>query len=248
MGQGRQQQHRAEHVDQEHEGQEDAHVGLELERREDPGGDADSQRDAGDEHGFSDDVWREMAQMGWAGIAIPEEFGGLGYGYTGLGLVLEQAGRNLSASPLQSSVLVAATVIAELGSQQQKEQLLPAIAAGEKLVSLALQEGRHHAPQQTAMTATLDGDGYLLNGSKVMVLDEPFSRLDAALRQQVRDQTLHVLKASGAATLMVTHDPELANRSSRQIHLLDGKLIDLSLDQPQPLASHDADDLRASLA
>ena len=128
-------------------------------------------RDAGDEHGFSDAVWREMAQMGWAGIAIPEEFGGLGYGYTGLGLVLEQAGRNLSASPLQSSVLVAATVIAELGTQQQKEQLLPAIAAGEKLVSLALQEGRHHAPQQTAMTATLDGDGYLLNGSKVLVLE-----------------------------------------------------------------------------
>ena len=73
-------------------------------------------RDAGDERGFSDDVWREMAQMGWAGIAIPEEFGGLGYGYTGLGLVLEQAGRNLSASPLQSTVLVAATLIAELGT------------------------------------------------------------------------------------------------------------------------------------
>jgi acyl-CoA dehydrogenase len=128
-------------------------------------------RDAGDERGFSEDVWREMAQMGWAGIAIPEEFGGLGYGYTGLGLVLEQAGRNLSASPLQSSVLVAATVIAELGSQQQKEQLLPAIAAGDKLVSLALQEGRHHAPEQTAMTATPDGDDYVLNGSKVLVLD-----------------------------------------------------------------------------
>ena len=128
-------------------------------------------RDAGDEQGFSDDVWREMVQMGWAGIAIPEEFGGLGYGYTGLGLVLEQAGRNLSASPLQSSVLVAATVIAELGTQQQKEQLLPAIAPGDKLVSLALQEGPHHAPQQTAMTATLDGDGYLLNGCKVLVLD-----------------------------------------------------------------------------
>ena len=128
-------------------------------------------RDAGDERGFSEDVWREMAQMGWAGIAIPEEFGGLGYGYTGLGLVLEQAGRNLSASPLQSSVLVAATVISVLGSQQQKEQLLPAIAAGDKLVSLALQEGRLHAPEQTAMTATLDGDDYVLNGSKVLVLD-----------------------------------------------------------------------------
>ncbi len=73
-------------------------------------------RDSGSERGFSDDVWRDMAQMGWAGIAIPEAFGGLGYGYTGLGLVLEQAGRNLSASPLQSTVLVGATVIGELGS------------------------------------------------------------------------------------------------------------------------------------
>ncbi|MCP4829192.1 MAG: acyl-CoA dehydrogenase family protein, partial [Proteobacteria bacterium] len=57
-------------------------------------------RDSGDEHGFDPEVWREMTEMGWAGIAIPEAFGGLGYGYTGLGLVLEQAGRNLSASPL----------------------------------------------------------------------------------------------------------------------------------------------------
>ena len=66
-----------------------------------------------------------MAQMGWAGIAIPEEFGGLGYGYTGLGLVLEQAGRNLSASPLQSTVLVAATLIAELGSRSRRSSCCP---------------------------------------------------------------------------------------------------------------------------
>lgn len=128
-------------------------------------------RDSSSERGFSDEVWSEMAQMGWAGIAIPEEFGGLGYGYTGLGLVLEQVGRNLSASPLQSTVLVAATVIAELGSTQQKEQLLPAIASGEKLVSLALQEGGHHAPQQCALSAVRGGDDYVLNGTKVLVLD-----------------------------------------------------------------------------
>ncbi len=128
-------------------------------------------RDAGGEEGFSGDVWAQMAQMGWAGIAIPEEFGGLGYGYTGLGLVLEQAGRNLSPSPLQSAVLIAATVIAELGSTEQKEQLLPAIAAGEKLVTLALQESGHHAPLQTVTSAVLDGDAYVVNGSKVMVLD-----------------------------------------------------------------------------
>ena len=128
-------------------------------------------RDSGSEQGFSSDVWSEMAQMGWAGIAIPEEFGGLGYGYTGLGLVLEQAGRNLSASPLQSTVLVAATLIAELGSQEQKQKLLPAIASGELLVTLALQEGGHHAPLQTAASAVRDGDGFVINGSKLMVLD-----------------------------------------------------------------------------
>jgi alkylation response protein AidB-like acyl-CoA dehydrogenase len=128
-------------------------------------------RDAENEQGFSSEVWAEIAQMGWAGIAIPEEFGGLGYGYTGLGLVLEQAGRNLTASPLQSTVLVCATLISELGSNEQKEQLLPAIAAGEKLVSLALQEGGHHAPLQTATSAQREGEDYVINGSKVMVLD-----------------------------------------------------------------------------
>ena len=57
-------------------------------------------RDERSETGFDDAIWKEMAEMGWAGIAIPEAYGGLGYGYTGLGLVLEQMGRNLSVSPL----------------------------------------------------------------------------------------------------------------------------------------------------
>jgi alkylation response protein AidB-like acyl-CoA dehydrogenase len=128
-------------------------------------------RDTNDERGYSADVWQQMAEMGWAGIAIPEQFGGLGYGYTGLGLVLEQVGRNLSCSPLESTVLVSAPLIVELGSSAQKEALLPAIAAGETLISLALQEGAHHAPAQTAMAAVADGDNYILNGSKLMVLD-----------------------------------------------------------------------------
>lgn len=128
-------------------------------------------RDDNDERGFTDAVYNEMVEMGWAGIAVPEAFGGLGYGYTGLGLVLEQVGRNLSASPLQSTVLIGATVIAQLGSDTQKEQLLPAVAAGDKLLSLALQEGRHFAPLQTAMTAQRDGDSFVLSGTKELVLD-----------------------------------------------------------------------------
>lgn len=128
-------------------------------------------RDEGDEKGFDAAAWREMAEMGWAGMAIDEAYGGLGYGYTGLGLVLEQTGRNLSASPLESTVLVAATVLAQLGSPAQKEQWLPAVAAGEKLLSLALQEGAHHAPLQVNTRAEAQGDEWLLNGAKVLVLD-----------------------------------------------------------------------------
>lgn len=128
-------------------------------------------RDSDSELGYDKRVWQEMVDMGWAGIAISEEFGGLGFGYVGLGLVLEQMGRNLSVSPLQSSVLVGATLIAELGSQAQKEALLPAIAAGEKRVALALQEGAHHAPEQCALSAQKEDDNYTLNGSKKLVLD-----------------------------------------------------------------------------
>ena len=109
--------------------------------------------------------------MGWSGIAIPEAFGGLDYGYTGLGIVLEEMGRKLSVSPLQSTVLVAATAIAEGGSDAQKESLLPAIASGDLLVSLALQEGAHHAPEKTSLQAVAGSDGYTLTGEKVLVLD-----------------------------------------------------------------------------
>ncbi len=128
-------------------------------------------RDEQDADGYSVQLWQEMAEMGWPGIAIPEAYGGLGFGYTGLGIVLEQVGRNLSVSPLQSSILVGATAIARLGSDAQKEALLPALAGGELTIALALQEGNHHAPHKTAMTAARDGDGWTLEGRKVLVFD-----------------------------------------------------------------------------
>ncbi len=128
-------------------------------------------RDAADATGYSQPLWKEMSEMGWGGIAVPEEFGGLGFGYVGLGVVLEQIGRNLSVSPLQSSILVCATAIARLGTAAQKEALLPALAGGEITMALALQEGNHHAPHKTAMQATADGDGYVLDGRKVLVFD-----------------------------------------------------------------------------
>lgn len=128
-------------------------------------------RDSNSELAYEPAVWAEMVEMGWAGIAIPEAYGGLGYGYTGLGVVLEQMGRKLSTSPLESSVLVGATVINTLGSEEQKSHWLPAIAAGDKQVSLALQESGVFDPAAVALEARRDGDDYLLTGTKRMVLD-----------------------------------------------------------------------------
>ncbi len=128
-------------------------------------------RDEGSDTGYSQPLWTDMAEMGWPGIAIPEAYGGLGFGYAGLGIVLEQIGRNLSVSPLQASILVGATAIARLGTDAQKEALLPQLAAGELTLALALQEGNHHAPHKTAMTASRDGDGWVLEGRKVLVFD-----------------------------------------------------------------------------
>jgi alkylation response protein AidB-like acyl-CoA dehydrogenase len=128
-------------------------------------------RDGDDELRFDADAWREMVDMGWAGIAIPENYGGLGYGYTGLGLVLEQVGRHLSPAPLQSSILLGATAINLLGSDAQKSEWLAAIAAGDRRVSLAVQEGTQFAPRRIALSAVPDGDAYVLSGEKRLVPD-----------------------------------------------------------------------------
>lgn len=128
-------------------------------------------RDAGDECAYDAGVWREMAEMGWASIAIPEAYGGLGYGYTGLGVVLEQAGRHLSPSPLEASVLVGATAIEMLGDEAHKRDWLPRIAAGDALVSLALQESAQFDPAGVALCAERDGDDWVLSGEKRLVLD-----------------------------------------------------------------------------
>ena len=128
-------------------------------------------RDGDDELRFAPGLWREMVDMGWTGIAIPENYGGLGYGYTGLGVVLEQMGRHLSAATLESSVLLGATLINALGSEAQKAAWLPAIAAGERRVALAVQETAQFAPRRIATEATRDGDGWRLSGCKRLVAD-----------------------------------------------------------------------------
>ncbi|HXL99065.1 MAG TPA: acyl-CoA dehydrogenase family protein [Rhizomicrobium sp.] len=128
-------------------------------------------RDGGNPDGFDRAAWREMAEMGWAGILIPEEFGGVGLGYSTLGLVLEEAGRTLTASPLISTALTATTALLLAGNDAQKKEWLPKIAEGKAIATLAVDESAHHAPERIALAAKKSGSGYTLSGKKTFVLD-----------------------------------------------------------------------------
>ena len=128
-------------------------------------------RDSDDAKGFDADTWQQMAALGWAGMAIPEEYGGYGFGYGGLGVVLEETGRSLISSPLIPTVLLGATTINELGSERQKLELLPKIVEGELLLAMAIDETTFHAPTKLNTTATKSGENFKLNGSKTFVLD-----------------------------------------------------------------------------
>jgi len=128
-------------------------------------------RDSGNAEGFDRDAWREMAEMGWAGIIIPEEFGGSGMGYLTLGLVLEETGRTLTASPLVSTALAATSALIVGGSNAQKQAWLPKIAEGKAIAALAVDEAAHHAPAKIALKATKSGSGWTLSGKKTFVLD-----------------------------------------------------------------------------
>jgi alkylation response protein AidB-like acyl-CoA dehydrogenase len=128
-------------------------------------------RDDKNADGFDKALWTEMAELGWAGVIIPEEFGGADFGFQGLGVVLEETGRTLLPSPLVSTIVLGSSALILGGSDAQKKALLPAIAKGECLLALAAEEGAHHAPHHVETTATADGDGWVLNGSKCQVLD-----------------------------------------------------------------------------
>lgn len=130
-----------------------------------------AQRDAGSDKGYSDTLWSQMANMGWAAILVPEEYGGLAFGHVGMAQIVEQSGRTLTASPLLSTAILGVTAINVAGSEVQKSELLEAIAGGELTMALAVDETIHHDPVQTAMSAVSKDDGYVLNGEKRFVVD-----------------------------------------------------------------------------
>lgn len=126
-------------------------------------------RDSG--QGWSPELWAGMVDMGWAGVTVPEDFGGLEFGYVGAGLIVEECGRTLAASPLVSSSYVCTSLLNALGTGAQKESMLSSIAGGETVLTLAVSESDRFNPTATSLAAIKNEDGYELLGSKVHVLD-----------------------------------------------------------------------------
>lgn len=128
-------------------------------------------RDSGVPERFTPETWSAMIEMGWTGIIVPEKYGGSGLGYLTFGVVLEEVGRQLTASPLFASALVGASAILLGGNESQKQAWLPRIVDGSEILTLAVDEGPRHAPSQVALTAEKTDSGFQLSGDKTFVLE-----------------------------------------------------------------------------
>lgn len=128
-------------------------------------------RDSKDPTGFSRELWRSFAEMGFSGLLVADEYGGSGLGCVEAGVVMEEIGRTLMPSPFLSTAVLAASALSRGGSTAQKSEHLPKIADGTLLAALAVDEGTKHRPLQTKMQAVRSGNGFRLNGAKAFVVD-----------------------------------------------------------------------------
>lgn len=128
-------------------------------------------RDGGHALGFDEKTWGAIAELGWAGILVPEDHGGVDMGHLTFGVVLEELGRQLTASPLFASGFVAANALLVAGSPDQQATWLPKIADGSTIVTLTVDEGPRHDPTGIALEAKQTGSGFTLTGRKVHVLE-----------------------------------------------------------------------------
>jgi alkylation response protein AidB-like acyl-CoA dehydrogenase len=182
-------------------------------------------RDAADATGFDRATWREIADLGWAGMLVPEDLGGNGYGHQGLGLVLQALGRTLAATPLQSTVVLAGSALQLAGDTPAAREWLPRIGAGDAVVAFAFEESATHAPHRCTARALPTADGWTLHGRKRFVLDGHVAdRLLVLARTQGADDD-----ANGLSLFML--DPATPGVTRRRLSMVDSRnSADVELD------------------
>ena len=125
---------------------------------------------AGDEKGYLPELWQKMAQLGWLGLAFPSRYGGGDGSFLDLVVLLEEMGRSLLPGPFFATVVLGGLYVLEAGSEQQKQDLLPKIAGGRAILTLALSEpGVEYALDSITLKAAPGQGGFVLNGTKLFV-------------------------------------------------------------------------------
>jgi acyl-CoA dehydrogenase len=124
---------------------------------------------------FDPDLWKEMVEMGWTALTVPEDYNGLNFGYVGLGQVIEEMGKKLTVSPMISTVLISTTIVGLSKNEVLKSKLFDEIMSGKKLCTLAHEESSHHNPNIDLSIISNNNEKFILNGKKRFVIDGTIS-------------------------------------------------------------------------
>lgn len=123
-----------------------------------------------DERGFPPQLWPKMAELGWLGVIVPEEFGGTNGTFMDLAVILEAMGEACLPGPFFSTVVLGSTAVLLAGSEQQKKEILPLLSRGELTLALAqAEQGNWYGTDNISATAVKDGQDYVINGTKHFV-------------------------------------------------------------------------------
>jgi acyl-CoA dehydrogenase len=182
-------------------------------------------RDSNDPVGFSRTLWKEMAELGWVGIAFPEAVGGAGLGFAELSVVMEELGRTLAPEPFLSTVLLAGQALLLSGDEAKAKHWLPRVCKGDAILALAQQEARSRYDLAAVETkAERVGAGYRIRGEKIQVLDGHVADAFVVVARSAggpRDAqgvTLFVVP-KGAAGLTVTRQTRVDGRNAALVRL-----------------------------
>jgi alkylation response protein AidB-like acyl-CoA dehydrogenase len=167
-------------------------------------------RDSGDPARLDLGLWRQMIEAGFAAPQLPASEGGLGFGYVAAGLIAQEMGRTLAATPFLSTA-VAIELLMAGGDADQKARLLPGLLDGGRLAALALEESGRHRPEPIALKATRRGDSWVLNGVKNVVFDGGVA------------DTLLVAAASDEGLLLLAIDAKAPGVTVQPLDLVDSR-------------------------
>ena len=153
--------------------------------------------------GFSDDLWRQVADLGWLGMAVPEEYGGSGNSLTDVAVLFEELGRGPVPGPYFSSAVAGALAIMEMGTEEQKRTILPDVAEGRRILALAVTEPDYGwEPGNVTVEAQPKDGGYVVTGTKLFVHDA-IAATDFICPVLTDDGLISVLVGAGSTGISV---------------------------------------------